>query len=105
VASPSSYALQRKNITAQIRVLKYQHNLSITQFNQQISALSTQVTTIKSQINSISNDSLHDLELAKLQFISHKLAKTMHLLKASLVQEVLEGEAAEARLSASEAIN
>ena len=104
-ASPSSYALQRKNITAQIRVLKYQHNLSITQFNQQISALSTQVTTIKNQINSISNDSLHDLELAKLQFISHKLAKTMHLLKASLVQEVLEGEAAEARINASGATN
>jgi hypothetical protein len=48
---------------------------------------------------------LHDLELAKLQFISHKLAKTMHLLKASLVQEVLEGEAAEARVSASGATN
>ena len=61
--------------------------------------------TIKNQINSISNDSLHDLELAKLQFISHKLAKTMHLLKASLVQEVLEGEAAEARVSASGATN
>ena len=60
---------------------------------------------LKNQINSISNDSLHDLELAKLQFISHKLAKTMHLLKASLVQEVLEGEAAEARINASGAIN
>jgi hypothetical protein len=104
-ASPSNYALQSKNITAQIRLLKYQHDLSITQFNQQISTLSTQVTTIKNQINSISNDSLHDLELAKLQFISHKLTKTMHLLKESLLQEVLDGEATEARLSASGATN
>ena len=92
LASPSTYAEVHKNISAQIRVLNYQHNLAITQFNQQISSLTTQVTAIKNQIGSISSDSLHGLELAKLRFISHKLAKTMSLLNESLVQEILDDD-------------
>lgn len=93
-ANPSNYIKAHKDISAQLRVLKYQHNLAITQFNQQISSLTTQVAAIKSQIGSISSDSLHGLELAKLRFISHKLAKTMSLLNESLVEEILDDDTA-----------
>lgn len=92
-ANPSTYGAVHKSISAQIRVLNYQHNLMITQFNQQISSLTAQVANIKTQISSISSDSLHGLELAKLRFISHKLAKTMSLLNESLIQEILDVDA------------
>lgn len=92
-ANPSTYGAVHQNIAAQIRVLNYQHNLMITQFNQQIGSLTSQVANIKTQIGSISSDSLHGLELAKLRFISHKLAKTMSLLNESLIQEILDVDA------------
>lgn len=92
-ANPSTYGAVHQNIAAQIRVLNYQHNLMITQFNQQIGSLTSQVANIKTQIGSISSDSLHGLELAKLRFISHKLAKTINLLNESLIQEILDVDA------------
>ena len=72
------------------RELKYQHNREVTGFNQQISVITNQVSMIKNQVSNIHTNKLQELELAKLKFISRKLAETAHSLNAAFYNDLVD---------------
>lgn len=85
-----NFKINIKKAKTEIRILKYQHNQQVNEFNQQITDITQQVSEMKQQISRIKGTNLHNLELAKLHFISRKLAKTVSDLHDSIVQEILD---------------
>ena len=88
------FKAQIKQLKITVRELKFQQNARFKHFNQQISQIGQQLGQISSQIKLIHGDKLQQLELAKLKFISKKLAATARSLHQAIYQEVLSDVAA-----------
>ena len=82
--------LQLHLIKNTLHELKYSQNQQIEQFNQQIAQINSQLIQINQEIMQIKNTNLHDLELAKLKYISHKLSITAEQLNAAFYKQVVD---------------
>lgn len=86
----ANFKKNRNSIKVQLRMLKYNYNKKVTEFNSKIDNMTDEVKDLTVQVGKISSDNLQHLELARLKFISHKIAQTVVDLNGSLVDKIID---------------
>lgn len=86
----NTFKTNRHIIRQQLRVLKYDYAKGVDDFDNEIGDITKKVKDLNDNISNIDSSNVQDLELARLRFISHKLAATITDLNGSFVDRILD---------------
>lgn len=86
----ANFKNNRDKLKVQLRLLKFNYNKKVSVFNSKIDDITGKVKDLTAEVSNISSDSLQNLEVARLKFISHKISQTVVDLNGSLVDKILD---------------
>ncbi|MDD3265995.1 MAG: hypothetical protein PHC75_02295 [Burkholderiales bacterium] len=95
----ANFKSNRDKLKIQLRLLKYNYNKKVAVFNSKIDSITNEVKDLTADVSKIGSDSLQNLELARLKFISHKISRTVVDLNGSLVDKIIDDVIEKDRIS------
>ncbi len=88
--SKVNYKTNHNEMKRLLKQVKANYNQKIIDFTDQIGQLTQEVKELNQNISVINSDSLRELEVARLKFLSKKISETVVDLKGSVMEEVFD---------------